>query len=321
MSNLIKREQAAAAVSGEMHGLQVTIHQVVTQCLDSQAIEREKLEEAYAVLIEASSASIFAPHMPIWLNTQCDLYRALMVASLLLRLQYAREYDEKKCRRLEDSVERCFLMLHILVAVKETENDLARCIPPSTHNILNSLLQEPLIPLVKAERDNFWSMNDSSDHDMDSDGEDDTNTNQLVLPDKKQLALEEQQLLSMAQRPIPSAAAATTDEALPERPTDILVQNGNDVQLFRCGVLVQDKGKRTVVLSSQTTVQKIETPTTVSIQVTTQDDPVNTVQLTHITNQNVTCWMDAFDVALQHARIRDELREELSLLDEPHMAS
>jgi len=316
-------------------GLQETIHQVVTQCLDSSegVMVRENLEESYTVLIHAAStasSAVFAPYDPCWLETQCDLYRALIVTSLLLRLQHYRQYDQEKCQCLEDSVERCFALLKIMIGTTE---DLPGTIPPSRYNILNSLLLEPLVPLSKPERERLWLSNDEAADinagDEDNDGEGDTN--HLMLPDKKQLALEELQLLSMARRPIPEPARVSFSPEiefsapLPKRPSDVLMQHRR-VQLFRCGVLLvqqQHEGTYSLLFSSKTTVQQdvnADDDTTLRVQIMDGGDsnPNNSIQISIVDKHNRQVWIDAFEVALQHARMRDELRCEAKELWDRH---
>jgi hypothetical protein len=325
MSNLISTSTKDESEEADevIAGLQGTIHQIVTQSLDSVdgGMRREVLEEAYTVLIGSASANtsslIFAPYDQVWLETHCDLYRALMVTSLLLRLQHAQHYEESKLQRLEESVERCFTLLHILVSVKEADESLADSIPPSHYSLLNALLQEPLVPLYKSERQQFWLSNvDDGDHEY-SDDDDDANQQHLELPDKKQLALEEKELLSMAQRPIPtvqfSPEVKVAEILPPRRPSDILMQHGH-VQLFRCGVLLQygDQGKRTF-FSNKTTIQEDTNGLTapgLCIQITDSSHPEDSIQLTLADPKNRGAWMKAFGVSLQNAWVRDELRLE-----------
>jgi hypothetical protein len=180
------------------------------------------------------------------------------------------------------------------------------------------MLQEPLVPLSKSERQQFWLSNDDDD-DNDDDHFDDANQQQLELPDKKQLALEEKELLLMAHRSIPtvqfSPEVKVAEPLPPRRPCDILMQHGH-VQLFRCGVLLQygDQGKR-FFFSSKTKIQEDLTSTGICIQIMDSNaHPANSIQLTIADPKNRSAWNKAFEVSLQHARIRDGLRLEASEL-------
>jgi hypothetical protein len=271
--------------------LQKTIHQVVIDWL-GDPIEETSLEKAFDALVACCNWNHdVVDHVEVL----CDMYRALLVTSFLLRLEYHHSPDVCQC--LEDSVERCLILLQILVAAP-TPQDLVHKIPTSRYPLLNALLEEPLIPMCLTDRQELW-MN------LSSDDQEDDEVGVFSLPDKKQLASEEAELLEMARRPIPEPTRREVEENTTHRPTqtlrkllpnDILVEDGG-CKLYRCGVLqLEDK---TISLSTESVVD-VETN---SIHVKLGDGTSM-----HVPIQNKQEWAFALEATRQHLTIQLVLR-------------
>ena len=129
--------------------LQMTIHQVVNEWL-GDPIDERSLEKAFDTLVACCNGKYdVVNHVEVL----CDMYRALLVTSFLLRLEY--RHSPEVSQRLEGSVERCFLLLQILVAAP-TPEDLVHKMPTSRYPLLNALLEEPLIPMCPTDRQELY---------------------------------------------------------------------------------------------------------------------------------------------------------------------
>jgi hypothetical protein len=187
--------------------LQTTVHQVVTEWL-RDPVERIRLEKAYDAMIVCCHSSYAYNFIHNNVETLSDLYRALLVTSLLLRLDEYHRHSPETCQCLEDSVERSLVLLQILVAAP-TAHDLVEKLPQSRYPLLNALLQEPLVPLCRTDRQDLWWSTATNDNEEEDDDEEE---GVLSIPDKKQLAREEQQLLRMARRPIPEPTSREAED-------------------------------------------------------------------------------------------------------------
>lgn len=272
--------------------LQTTIHQVVNDWL-GDPIEETSLEKAFDALVECCNRNHdVVDHVEVL----CDMYRALLVTSFLLRLEY--HHSPEVCQCLEDSVERCLLLLQILVAAP-TPQDLVLKIPTSRYPLLNALLEEPLIPMCLNDRKELWMSLSDDDQDDDDEGV-------FLIPDKKQLASEEEELLDMARRPIPEQTReeekhnlhrpSQTQPRCKLLPNDILVED-EGCKLYRCGVLqLEDK---TILLSTESVVD-VETS---SIHVRLGDGTSM-----HVPIQKRHEWDVALEATRQHLTIQLVLR-------------
>lgn len=278
--------------------LRTTIDKVVRERLDP-GVDKSSLERAYDTLIHLASTTTLAqpPIDQAELEDLCDLYRTLMVTSLLLRLHFGEDhYDEATCGTLQASIERCFLLLKILV-LSPNVAELVHRLPQSRHPLLNALIEEPLVPLDKLERQEMWL---SAAGDDDDDEEDDVVDGCLPLPDKKQLALEEKELIGMAQRPIPEV------ETLPQQqqhqrqhlPTDVLVQQG-EIKMFRCGVLRLEDGSVWQLSHRRTTLLFEKQATTLRLQYR-EDAEV-------VINKAVSLWERGLKQAFDASEVRENL--------------
>jgi hypothetical protein len=276
--------------------LQTTIHQVVNEWL-GDPIDEKNLEKAFDTLVACCNGKY---HMVDHVEVLCDMYRALLVTSFLLRLEYRHSPEVSQC--LEDSVERCFLLLQILVAAP-TPQDLVHKMPTSRYPLLNALLEEPLIPMCPTDRQELWLSESNDDDEEDEEGV-------FLMPDKKQLASEEEQLLDMARRPIPEQTQDVEGnnvyrQTQPHRkllPNDILVEDGG-CKLYRCGVLqLEDK---TFSLSTESVVN-VENS---SIHLTLGDGTCM-----HVPIQKRQDWKVALEATRQHLTIQVLLRSYASTL-------
>ena len=287
--------------------LPTIIHQVVTEWL-GDPIECKNLAKAYDALIGCCNIKCSLDILDDKSSTLpilCDLYRALLVTSFLLRLNYP--HSSETCHCLENSVERCLWLLQILVAAP-TSQDLVGRLPPSSYPLLAALLEEPLIPLHRNERNELWWSLSSYDDDEDED-------NCIEgIPDKKQLAIEEQQLLDMARRPIPERTNDQEDNTAEFHaeyrkdplllPSDILVED-NGYKLHRCGVLHVDD--RTLVLTSQTTFDadngvihlKIDEDSHIRLQISTSRSLI---------------WAASLQTAIREKTVQETLRNQTPAL-------
>ena len=283
------------------------IHQVVTEWL-GDPIERHNLTKAYDALIDCCrftcSLDVNDDNSATF-PMLCDLYRALLVTSFLLRLNYS--HSSENCRCLETSVERCLWLLQILVAAP-TSQELVGRLPPSSYPLLTALLDEPLIPLHLNERHDLWwglSNNDDDEHEeVGIEG----------IPDKKQLAIEERQLLDMARHPIPEPTANQEDcanEFQMEQPkdplllpSDILVED-NGSKLNRRGVLHVEGS--TIVLTSQTTFKADNALIHLKL------DGERIIHL-RISMSRTLDWTAAMQTAIEHKTVEDTLRNQTPAL-------
>jgi len=134
-----------------------------------------------------------------WILQQADLYRSLLLASfLLLEMQINNVNNDDSTRVLQSSVERCLLLLQILY------HSNSNSLPKSRHALLQAVLDEPLVPLDKQERQYMYVLQRNNKHDGMDDDESDVDENVVGTMDQKQLAKEEQQLLKLASKPIPN---------------------------------------------------------------------------------------------------------------------
>lgn len=178
-----------------------------------------------------------------WILDQADLYRAILLSSfLLLELGYSAEFT----KLLQSSVERCLLLLQILA---NHHHDHA--LPTSRHALLQAVLEEPLIPLNKQERQYTYILQRSK-HDDESDYDPRTMEEEHVLSamDQRQLAREEQELVKLATRPIPNNGGVDLDAPPDEARSPSIVNEGPlvwiinnrtrycHVELHACGVLI-----------------------------------------------------------------------------------
>lgn len=220
-----------------------------------------------------------------WILDQADLYRALLLSSfLLLELGYSAEFT----KLLQSSVERCLLLLQILA-----NHHHHHTLPSSRHSLLQAVLEEPLIPLNKQERQYTYILQRSK---RDDESDDDPRTMTLEeehvasAMDKRQLAREEQELVKLAMRPIPNNGGvdpdAPPDEArspsiVNEGPLVRIIKNNNKttlchVELHACGVLiltVNAKPCEYFRLTNKTTLcqSRVDSPSsTTTFQITVQ---------------------------------------------------
>lgn len=278
------------------------VHQVVTEWL-GDPIERHNLTKAYDALIGCCRLKHCLDINKVYTSSLlilCDLYRALLVTSFLLRLQY--DHSVEACDCLENSVERCLWLLQILVSAPTSE-ELVERLPRSSYPLLNSLLEEPLIPLHQNERRELWwtisNDDDNADEEMDIEG----------IPDKKQLAIEERQLLDMARRPIPEPTSEEdgntyefqlghTNERL-LLPSDVLVED-HDSKLYRCGILQLDDN--TIVLTSQTRFKVVDN----CIHLNLDEKKCFRVPISTSLND----WTTALETAIRQIHVQDTLRNQ-----------
>jgi len=296
--------------SSTIENIQSTIHQVITKWIDpvsSKKLEIETLQEAYDVLINTCHlcASLdFQSHDLCWLKVQCDLYRSLIVTSFLLLLQNASE-----CDILKNLVEKSILLLRILVGA-ESESDLPHKLPPSEYQLLNSLILEPLIPLSEEGRKELWLL-----HEKDNDDEESTS---LAIPNKKELLQEEQQLIRMAERPIPTNWSKENKSQVESKqelllPGDILWKgiyrsgvNQNELLILRCGAL-QNKTGFLTWLTKKSTISKNG-----DINIDKIDLVVNEQESFQIERNDRL--IQALDLAKQQICIREGLCEQVNEL-------
>ncbi|KAI2510893.1 hypothetical protein MHU86_3514 [Fragilaria crotonensis] len=279
------------------------LHQVVTEWL-GDPIERHNLTKAYDALIgcctEKHNLQSYEEYTSS-LHVLCDLYRALLVTSFLLRLQNAHSLEACDC--LEKSVERCLWLLQILVAAPTSEELVGR-LPRSSYPLLNSLLEEPLIPLHQKERLEFW-WNPSNDDDND-----DEEIGIEGIPDKKQLAIEERQLLDMARRPIPEPSSEQEGNAYEFEidhsnqplllPIDVLVED-HGCKLYRCGILHLDDNA--IVLTSKTSFKVVGS----IIHLDLDEERCIHVQISPSLTPD---WTTALETAIRQLSVQDKLRNQ-----------
>lgn len=278
--------------------LRTAIYMVVRERLDP-GVEKSNLERAYDTLIHLASTTTLTqpPIDQAELEDLCDLYRTLLVTSLLLRLHFGEDhYDEATCSTLQASIERCFLLLQIL-ALTPNVAELANRLPKSRHPLLNALIEEPLVPLEKLERQELWL---SVAEDDDDNEEDAVVDGCLPLPDKKQLALEEKELIGMAQRPIPDVKTLSQQQQHQRQhlPTDVLVQQG-EIKMFRCGVLRLEDGSVWQLSRRRTTLVFEKQATTLRLQYREGAEVV--------IDKAVSLWKRELKQALDASEVRENL--------------
>jgi len=199
----------------------------------------------------------------------------------------------------EKVVEQSLLLLQILVGA-ESELELPYRTPPSQHRILNELLLEPLVPLTSDERQQFWASTNSERKIDEEQIEDFT----LTLPSKKELIREEQQLIIMANRPIPSNhleeffLAKENEEEQLFLPGDILCKDGG-LCLMRCGAL-RDQNGDISWLSNQSSISKSKNLDSTGMVLFITEDK-------HFTIDEGSTWIEAFGLALKQVHSRHNL--------------
>jgi hypothetical protein len=146
-------------------------------------------------------------HKDDWMQQHADLYRALLLSSFLW-LELAGGDDElldsQGTTILQSSVEKCLLLLQVL----HTANH-GTALPESRHVLLQAVLDEPLVPLDKQERQysyilqartTKWDTNAHNDALLINDEEFIT----VATMDRKELIRQEKELLKLASKPVPA---------------------------------------------------------------------------------------------------------------------
>lgn len=284
-----------------MDPLQIIVEKVVTKWLDpprGQKIETKNLKNAHDLLIEACdnyAGPSFHPYDSSWLIVRCDLYRCIIVISLLLAVKD----NSSETEAFEKVVEQSLLLLQILVGA-ESELELPYRTPPSQHRILNELLLEPLVPLTSDERQEFWA-SAISERKIDEEQIEDVT---LTLPSKKELIREEQQLIKMANRPISSNhveeffLAKENEKEQLFLPGDILCKDGG-LCLMRCGAL-RDQNGYISWLSNQSSISKNKSVDSAKMVLFITKDK-------HFEIDDERAWIEAFDLALKQVHSRHNL--------------
>jgi hypothetical protein len=146
-----------------------------------------------------------------WMQQHADLYRALLLSSFLWLELAAGDDDESwdspSCMTiLQSSAEKCLLLLQ---ALRTTANHGA--LPTSRHALLQAVLDEPLVPLDKQERQYSYILQartikrDTATNDV-KEEEELRNDEEFVVAtmDRKELLWEEKELLKLASKPVPA---------------------------------------------------------------------------------------------------------------------
>jgi hypothetical protein len=142
-----------------------------------------------------------------WMQQHADLYRALLLSSFLwLELAGSGELVLDSLTILQSSAEKCLLLLQ---ALRTTTNHGA--LPTSRHALLQAVLDEPLVPLDKQERQYSYILQartikrDTATND-DEEEEELRNDEEFVVAtmDRKELLWEEKELLKLASKPVPT---------------------------------------------------------------------------------------------------------------------
>jgi hypothetical protein len=290
--------------------IEKVVHQVLTEALESPITEI-KLKNAYDTLHTCCRDSIqFQDEISVeTIPVFCDFYRAFLVVSFLLRLEGSYQLNvQSYLQTLEDSVERSIVLLQVLAAAP-SEEDLVNRLPPSKYPLLNSIFSEPLIPLSLDERKAAFSS--YSDHDAETvNTVFDDSDHILSIPSKRQLALEEKELLEIASIPIlTNTQTITTDmhandpiqvSHLLKMPHDVLVEDQN-VQFHRCGIL--DFGSTKIQMSTHEANNIKVFANFVEIQL--NGGRCINVPLAYSTCQD---WKEAIDTVRNHIRTQELLR-------------
>ncbi len=215
-----------------------------------------------------------------WMQQHADLYRALLLSSFLwLELAGRPELDSPSCMTmiLQSSAEKCLLLLQ---ALRATANHGA--LPTSRHALLQAVLDEPLVPLDKQERQYSYILQartikrDTATNDVEEE-EELINDEEFVVAtmDRKELLWEEKELLKLASKPVP--ALTTRNSVAPcgihvngtveQESHNGLVHCGplmwihNDSPRILCNFSVYDCGLLTVTSSSTSSIGDVTTMT------------------------------------------------------------
>lgn len=236
----------------------VNLHHVVDEVMkyleppSHEKLTVESVRQAYTVLQrEAIQGGAAAAHLRVeriqsildnddasdneqivdWIQQQADVFRALLLASFLL-LEMDNTDNRQTARVLQSSVERCLLLLQVL----NTSNSNA--LPQSRHVLLQAVLDEPLIPLDKQERQYMYVLQRSNknNHDENNQETDVEEDNVMGTIDKNELIQEEKELLKLASRPVPSNRNGVEDKVM-EEPASTPTARTNGEGLIHHGTL------------------------------------------------------------------------------------